>query len=254
MAIDFIDSETCCVNGGNFIYFMRPNVLRDRFIETVERVGAEKFFSSPKNDIKQARESIAEYFFVLALKKGNGQEWFLMQPKDDPPDFQLMTVSVTNEITLDSFELVEIPPRCQTFEEMMNIVQSKINKKYSENYNLLIFVNHEKSSEWIKLLHEQLKNHSPFKTIWTVHLIWYKGKKDLYGSIVNRLRPYLAKSIKVALNDEVLRKEFLMPNYMEEMRIDGKIFLNFKPDFAKELTKMMRKINIVRLSAKNSKH
>lgn len=253
MEVNFIDSETCRIGGNHMTYFMHPNVLRDRFIKTVEKIGAKKFFSSPENDVKRNRESIAEYFFLLALKKGNGQEWFLRQPKDDPPDFELMTVNVNNEITLDNFEIVEIPPRCQTFDCMMNILQGKLNKGYTEKYNLLIFMNNEHGDEWIRLCHEQLKNFNPFKTIWTIQLLWHKNTKEIGGSMVHRLRPYPTNSIRVALNDEALKKEFLIPKYMEEIKIEGQSFLTFKPDFAKELTKMMKKDNISRLHAKNAK-
>lgn len=230
---------------------MHPNTLRDKLIETVEKVGAQKFFSIPEENVKKARENVAEYFFVLGLTKDSGQDWFLMQPKKDPPDFVLMTARANPiTITLDHFELVEIPGRCETFEEMLGIVRGKLNKGYTEKYHLLIFVNHEKSKEWINTLHQQVQDFAPFKTVWTVHLVWYKGKSSLYGSVVNCLRPYPTRSIEVALNDEALRQSSPLPNYMEELKIDGRTFISFKQDFVKELTMAIRKSLLARSQAR----
>ncbi len=250
MAIDFIDSESCNIDGEKKIYFMHPNVLRDRIIETYSSVGAKRFFSAKKD----GREAMPEYFFALALKKATGKDWFLLQPEKDPPDFSLMTVSTDPIIiTLDQFELVEIPERCPTFQKMMDIVKEKQNKGYPANYHLLIFINNEKSKEWINLLNEQLKNHYPFKTIWTIYLLWYKGKKNLYGSVVNRLRPYPIKSVEYALNDKALYQCLSMPSCIEELKVDGKSFFSFKSDFVKELTKKIRKVNLARARLKKVK-
>ena len=158
-----------------------------------------------------------------------------MQPEKDPPDFYLMNTR-SNHMTLDKFELVEIPlgKYCQIFEKMMSIVQKKIDKRYPKDYSLLIFVNNEKSKEWISLLHRQLKNYNPFKAIWTISLSQYKD--DLY-SVVSRLRPYLAKSIEVPFNDKALYQYLPIPNYMEEIKVGDKSFFNPKPSFIKELKK-----------------
>ncbi len=251
MKVNFLTSDRCRVGDEELIYFMHPNTLRDKLIETVEKVGAQKFFSSPEESIKKARENVAEYFLILGLKKISGLDWFLRQPNNDPPDFELMTISNNPiTITLDSFELVEIPGRCKTFEEMYGIVRGKLNKGYTQNYHLLIFVNHEKSGEWIKQLHQQQADFSPFKTVWTVHLVWYKDQQGLYGSVVNRLRPHPAKTTQVALNDEVLRQNSPLPDHIEELKIDGKTFIGFKRDFVKELTTAMRKTLLVRSRAR----
>lgn len=250
MKVDFLNSDRCKVDDEELIYFMHPNTLRDKLIETVEKVGAQKFFSSPEESVKKARENVAEYFFILGLKKISGLDWFLRQPHNDPPDFELMTVTSNPiTITLDPFELVEIPGRCKTFEEMHGIVKGKFNKGYAQNYHLLIFVNHEKSGEWIKELHQKQENFSPFKTVWTVHLVWYKGQQGLYGSVVNRLRPYPAKTMQVALNDEALRQNSPLPDHLEELKVDGKTFIGFKRDFVKGLTTAMRKTLLARLRA-----
>ena len=252
MVMKFINSGSCEIDGEEMYYFQHPIVLRDNLIDTISKVGAVKFFSSPSEKIKKVRESMAEYFFILALEKATGQDWFLRQLKNDPPDFELMAAG-GNLITLTLFELVEIPGRCQTFEEMMDIIQRKLKKGYGKGLSLLIFVNNEKSREWTDLLHQQLKNYHPFKEIWTVYLLWHKGKENLYGSMVNRLRPLPAKSVNAALNDPILRQFAPVPGYMEEIKIDGKTFLNPKPDFVKELTTKIRKINLARSQTKEIK-
>ncbi|MDP3726092.1 MAG: hypothetical protein Q8R36_02750, partial [bacterium] len=202
MGVNFINSEICEIDGEKLIYFNDPRRLRDKIIDTASKVGAKKFFSSTDENIKKVRESVAEYFFTLALKKGNHRDWFIMQPQGDPPDFILMTASDNPmAITLDGFELVEIPGCCKTFDEMMDIVQKKINKGYSVRYNLLIFVNNEKSKEWLFLLHRYLENYHPFKTVWTVHLLCYKDKKDFFGYVVNRLRPLPVRHIEGTLGE-----------------------------------------------------
>ena len=251
MKVDFLNSERVKVGDDELIFFMHPNTLRDKLIETVEKVGAQRFFSSPEEDVKKVRENVAEYFFDLGLKKDSGQDWFLMQPKKDPPDFILMTVTANPiTITLDNFELVEIPGRGESFEKMLEIVRRKLNKGYAEKYHLLIFVNHEQSKEWINKLHQQIQDFAPFKTVWTVHLVWYKGKSSLYGSVVNRLRPHPTRSVEVALDDDALRQNSPLSNHMEELKIDGKTFIRFKPDFVKELTMAMRKSLLARSQAK----
>lgn len=251
--VKFINSEICEIDGKELAYFKDHRSLRDKIIETVSIVGPNKFFSSTDEEIKKVRESMAEYFFTIALKKDNHQDWLLMQPKNDPPDFILMTAKDNPiTITFDEFELVEIPGRCQSFDEMMSIIQKKLKKGYPEKYHLLIFVNNEKSKEWINLLNSQLKNYYPFKTIWTVHLLWYKGKKDLFGSVVNRLRPYPIRHIEVALNDNNLSQSQSVPSFMEEIKQDNKIFLVFKPNFVKELTKKIRKIKLNNLQNRNN--
>lgn len=249
--INILDTERLKMNGEELVYFMDHNALGNKLIETIEEVGAQKFFSSPDRSMQKARERVAEYFFVLGLKKDSGQDWFLMQPKEDPPDFALMTVADNPiMITLDDFELVEIPSRCKSFEEMLGIVHGKLNKGYAQKYNLLIFVNHERSKEWINELHKKIQDFSSFKTVWTVHLVWHKEKSDLYESVVNRLRPYPARTIEVALSDPVLRQNSPLSDYTEEAKIDGKTFISLRQDFVKKLTTAMRKSLLARSQAK----
>lgn len=255
MATTIVNSEICEIDGKKMLYFREPNLMLSGIEETLAKVGAEKFFSSTDEAVKKARESLAEFFFTVALKKDTSRDWWLMQPQKDPPDFTLMTIKEDPiTITLDAFELVEIPGRCQTFDEALGIVQSKLNKGYAGHYNLLIFVNNERSKEWINLLNERLENHHPFKTIWTVHLLWYKGKKDLFGPIVNRLRPYPVVHIDAVQNDGKLYQYQSIPTFMEKITSGEKTFISFKTEFVKELTKKLRMANLRTLQASNRKN
>ncbi len=244
MTIEFINSEICHIDGKEMIYFRDSISLLKQIEQTLSEIGPQKFFSSTDNKVKRVRESLAEFFFILALKKDTNKDWLLMQPKDDFPDFILMTVDNNPiTITLDQFELVEIPSICQTYDQMMDIVNTKLNKGYPENYHLLIFVNHEKSKEWIALLSQQLENYHPFKAVWTVHLL-FKGKDNLYSSVVNKIRPYPTKNIETSFNEVGLYQPRAVPTFMDKTEREGKTFLGFKPDFAKEFTKSLRKLKL----------
>jgi hypothetical protein len=244
MSVNFINSDRCVIDGKEMIYFKHPNNLIDEIEKTLLQIGAEKFFSSPEQSIQKKWEGLAEYFFTLALKKGTGIDWYIRQPADDPPDFELYSIKDNPiEIMLDRFELVEIPAICKDFEGAANIVQRKINKKYSENYSLLIFINNEKSKEWARLFTDQIKDYHPFKGVWVIYLLWYKGKKDLYGSVVYRLRPFPIMSINADLNDIQTRQlNSNIPNFMEEIKIENNNFINFKSAFSNELVKKMKRI------------
>ena len=87
----FVDSEVCKIDGKTLFYFSGVEAMRDRIIKTLSEVGAERFFYSPDQKMQKERENMTKYFFVLALKKITGQDWFVMQPKDDPPDFWLIS-------------------------------------------------------------------------------------------------------------------------------------------------------------------
>lgn len=218
--------------------------LRKRWFDAVSRMGAEKFFSSPKKDAKEAREAMAIYFFMAGLGKGNGADYFIRQPKQDPPDFQLIYWGKEMPI-LEYFELVEIPMHFQRFEEMMATVQNKLKHGYPPYYHLLIFVNHEKSAEWIRLLNEKLENNPPLKMIWTVS-VWSDGI-GCYGSTVSRLRPHPAKTINIKLGEENAADSAL-PSYVQREKMQGGIRVQFTP----ELTKKFRKWSIERMRSQNN--
>ena len=241
----FLDSENCILDGKRMSYFKHSNNLIYDINNALREFGAEAIFSSPKKEIKFIRESIAEYFFISALKKDTKKDWFIMQPKNDPPDFWLMTFG-ENSITMDPFELVEIPEHFKDFKQMFDVIKSKVNKRYSEKYNLLIFVNNINSSEWVKSLHENLLECSNFKTVWTIKLLQNKSNKNIHSFIINRIRPLPLKCIKTSFDDNIIFKYSPAPNYIEEKIIEGRKFLIFKPDFARDLSIKIRKFNLNR--------
>ena len=80
--------------------------------------------------------------------------------------------------------------------------------------------------------------------------MWYKGKNSLYGSVVNRLRPHPTRSVEVTLDDRALQQSSPLSDHMEELKIDGKTFISFKPNFVKELTMAMRRSLLARSQVK----
>ncbi len=235
-------------NEKDLLYFFSPISLLNRIEKTLSEIGSEKLFSSPDEEIKRVKESIAGFFFIVALKKDSGRDWWMIQRKDQFPDFDLMTASqdeTSISITLDGVELVTIPDRCNSFQEALGIVQAKISKGYPENYNLLIFVNHVKSREWVALLNQQLGDCHPFKSVWAVYLL-FKGKDNLYSAVVNRIRPQPFRSIEANFSDKTLWEIEPLPIFMEEVEIDGKKCRAFKADFMRELNMKMRQTTLER--------
>lgn len=234
------DSGFSRFQGKEMVFFSHPHVLLDEIIKTLNEIGSDKFFSCPNKDIKLIRESMAEYFFVLALKKATHIDWLIRQLKDDPPDFELFSVGV-DSITFMQFELVEIPPRCETPQQMISIIQGKMKMGYPANkYSLLIFMNHEKSKEWVSVLNDYLVASSLFNSIWIVYLLWHKNKGPLYSCTVNRLRPLPVQSINASFDDNALGGRSPIPDFMEEIVIDSKVFMYFKEDFVKEFIKFKK--------------
>ena len=97
----------------------------------------------------------------------------------------------------------------------------------------------------MNLLHKRLADYRPFKAIWTVHLSQYKN--GLYGCIVNKLRPLPVQlHIETPLSDDGLGQLQPVPIFMEKVQKDGRTFLCFKSKFSQELTKQIRKANLLK--------
>lgn len=234
--VEFMDSQSCRIDGKEMIYMMSPHSLLNNIEKTLLKVGAKKFMSSPDENIKKTRESLAGLFFLLCLQSKTADSLFLMSPKQDPPDFFLLTLpDELEEMTIEPIELLEIPPRCKTFEEMMSIVEKKLKKGYSESYHLLIFINNENSKEWLPLFNKKLKDYSPFKSISTVHLLDNAGD---FQPVANRLRPYPLIHIEPMLSKVTIPRK--IPKYMEEFYFEGKSFIAFKEDKIKDFLKKVR--------------
>ncbi len=237
MSVQFKNSETVNIDGKEVIYLRESIAILSHLQGVLARVGAENFFSSPHDDIKKARESMAGLFYLLALQSETNNGLYLMQPQNDPPDFVLMTLGETIEETkLNKVELVEVPSRCESFDEAIKIVQKKINKGYAESYDLLIFVNNPKCKEWLPLFNAQLGDYHPFASVWALNLLEQNGD---YWPVVNRLRPLPVRHIENKLGDIILPNK--VSPFMEVKTQDGKSFMAFKPELIKEFTKKYRK-------------
>lgn len=241
MTVNFINSERVKINDKELMYLREPVLILKQTEEVLLKIGPDKFFSSPEEEIKKARESFVILYFLLAIQSKTTDFNFCLQPKEDPPDFGIMKIGDKIEtLSLDWFELVEIPVICSSFQEMMKIIQKKIEKRYSVGYNLLIFVNSEQSNEWINLLNIELKDYGSFISIWTLNLLTSEGD---YWPVVNRLRP-LPLHIETKIGDIKLPNG--VPASMEEHTHDGKKFLSFKPELLKELKMIHRNIRLAK--------
>lgn len=240
MSIEFINSQTIKIDGREMVYLRQPIAILKNIEKVLSEIGSEKFFSSPDDEIKKTRESLAGLFFLLALQSLTNESIFMMQPKVDPPDFMLMKLGLDIEkMTLDPFELVEITTRCESFEEMLRIIQRKINKGYSESYHLLIFVNNKNCKEWVNLLNTNLKSYKPFMSVWTLHLLELNND---WWPVANRLRPLPIQHIETRLGDIKLPNN--ISNFMQEITQDNVKFLTFKSEVVSEFLKKIRKIRI----------
>src|SRR5690242_18999647 len=99
MSPEFINSESIEFEGQKMVYQTSPQAIIEKIFEALSSIGPEKFFSNPDEKTKKLREGMAEAFFALALKKDSGQDWWIMQPEDDPPDFFLSSYP-ENPITI----------------------------------------------------------------------------------------------------------------------------------------------------------
>jgi GrpB-like predicted nucleotidyltransferase (UPF0157 family) len=238
----FISSEAVEVDGQKMLFLASPHAIVENIFKALTVIGPEKFFSNPDEKTKKLRESMAECFFAFALKKESGKDWWIMQPEKDPPDFNLTSWTENPiTITLAPFELVEIPGRCKSFEEMMQIVRKKLEKGYPQNYHLLIFVNNGNSTDWIELLHRKLPESVPFQTIWTLHLLVDRTTKDLSAAVANKLRPLPLSHSEISFNDPSALRFRPLPSFMELVKNGSRTFIKFNKEFADALNKEMMK-------------
>lgn len=242
MDIKHLSSEAIEVDGQKMVYLASPHAMIESIFEALSSIGPEKFFSSPDEDVKKLRESMAESLFALSLKKDSGQDWWVTQPENDPPDFVLTSWTENPvTVTLAMFELVEIPGRCGSFEEMMEIVRGKLNKGYPQNYHLLIFVNNENSIDWIEQLHRELEATVPFQTLWTLHLLNNKETGAISLAVANKLRPLPLSHTEASFESGEGLRFGPLPSFMEVVENGDRRFIKFNEEFAKKLKKEMMK-------------
>ncbi|MBI5645265.1 hypothetical protein HY970_04205 [Candidatus Kaiserbacteria bacterium] len=241
MTIRFIDSQTCEIDGSKLVYLRDALTVFRKIQKTLNEIGADKFYSSPENDVKRDRESLAELFFLLASKAGTGMDWYLLQPNDDFPDFYLMAITESDPpVLLHGFELTEVPPRVEKFEDAMSIVNSKLQRRYQPKHNLLIYLNNAKGREWTPLIAEQITNTS-FKEIWTVQVLTINNNTELKFSVANRIWPQPAIQWVADFDTPGLFRPKEIPKNSEILKTDAGDFLQLKREFVKDFLKNVRR-------------
>lgn len=242
MSIKFIDSQTCEINGEQKVFLREALAVFKKIHETLKEIGAEKFYSSPDNDIKKVRESLAELFFLLAVKKATKQDWYLLQSNEDFPDFFLMSINEGDRpVDLHGFELTEVTPRVETFEEAMKVVNSKLEKGYSGKYNLLIYLNNKRGFEFAKQIEANLPIESSFKEIWTVRTLSKNNNTEISHTVANRLRPHPIVQWVANFDDPQLFKFKEIPKFADILETESGSFLSLKRDFVTDYIKKVRR-------------
>jgi len=218
------------------ILFAHPHTLFREVEKVLKRVGPDKFFTSPDEAVKKAREGFAAYFFTLALKKYTGRDWWLWQPDQAVrpyPDFDFMSFAEKPEdIKLEPMELTGVYPHFKSFDEVMKVINKKQNQYGTGpvKSSLLIFVNHEKSEEWINLLRERITTEHPFISIWTIHLRFKKGGVEVGKAVAQRIRPLPGLRIEAETDDPEVHNSQPLPKIMEETKNGASTYVRFKPN------------------------
>ncbi len=224
------------------ILFIHPHTLLDNIGKIINKVGSEKFFSSPEEDVKKAREGFFAYFFTLAMKKYTNRDWWLTQYPEavrNYPDFDLISVGdETNPIIVEKVELTGVYPHFENFEKMMEVINKKKNKygNKSLDFSLLIFINHEKSEDYLDFLRKNLISHDPFISIWTIHLR-FKNPMEVKRVVACRISPGPFERIEADIDDPKIHKLQSLPDFLDSKQVDGSQFFSFKPNFIKSYLK-----------------
>lgn len=229
------------------IFFAHPHTLLDQVGKVLEKVGAEKFFSSPDEEVKKAREGFAAYFFTLTLKKYLKRDWWLAQYDQAArayPDFDFISFAENpDDMKMEAVELTGIYPHFKSFKEALNVVEKK-QKQYGDKpvkFSLLIFVNHEKSEEWINQLRNSIVSEKPFLSIWTIHLRFKKGGKEVGKAVAQRIVPLPGLRIEADTDDPEIHKRQPLPAYMEEHKDGDRTYITFKNEFIDKIRKLNQK-------------
>jgi len=219
------------------ILFSHPHTLLKQVEEVLHRVGPDKFFKSPDEKVKKAREGFAAYFFTLALKQYTKRDWWLAQHDQairSHPDFDFISFAEKPEdMKFEPVELTGVYSHFESFDEVMKVINKK-QKQYGTKpvkFSLLVFVNHEKSEEWIKLLREKVNNEHPFLSIWTIHLRFKKGGMEVGKAVAQRIMPLPGLKVEADTDDPEIYKRQPLPSYMEQSQDGESTYVTFKPDF-----------------------
>jgi len=231
------DNEWSKVEGEAYVH---PHTLLNKVGQILDQVGSKKFFSSSDEEVKKAREGFAAYFFSLALKKWTNRDWWLAQRQY--PDFAFFSFGDNpNSVKIERVELTGVYPHFQNFEKMMEVIDDK-KRKYGNNplnFSLLVFVNHGKSEEWIKILRGKLITEHPFLSVWTIHLLFKKGGKEVGKAVAQRIKPLPGLRIEANTDDQEIHKIQPLPSYLEKKKEGGSVYITFKPDFINKFRKQI---------------
>jgi len=229
------------------IFFAHPHTLLDQVGKVLERVGPEKFFKSSDEEVKKAREGFAAYFFALTLKKYIGGDWWLAQYDQATrayPDFDFISFAENpDDMKMESVELTGIYPHFKSFDEALKVVEKK-QKQYGDKpvkFSLLVFVNHEKSEEWINLLRKNVGSEHPFLSIWTIHLRFKKVGKEVGKAVAQRIVPLPGLRVEADTDDPEVHKRQPLPAYMEQRQDGEQTYVTFKTEFIEKMQKHVRK-------------
>lgn len=225
----------------SYTFFAHPHTLLDMVGKVLEKVGPQKFFSSSDEEVKKAREGFAAYFFTLALKQYTGRDWWLAQfdqAQRSSPDFDFISfANEAEDIKIEPVELTGVYPHFKNFEEMAAVVENK-QKQYGNEklkFSLLVFVNHEKSEEWIQKLRSHLKTEHPFISIWTIHLRFKKGGQEVGKAVAQRIMPAPGLRVEADTDDPNIHKRQPLPSYVEEKRDGTRMYITFKKEFVDKI-------------------
>ena len=230
------------------IFFAHPHTLLDQVGKVLEEVGAEKFFTSSDEKVKKAQEGFAAYFFTLALKKYLRRDWWLAQYDQAAracPDFDFISFAENpDDIKMEPVELTGVYPHFKSFDEALKVIKKK-QKQYGDKpvkFSLLVFVNHEKSEEWIKLLREKVSSEHPFLSIWTIHLRFKKGGKEVGKAVAQRIVPLPGLRVEADTDDSEIHKRQPLPSYMEQHQEGERTYITFKTEFIDKMRKKVKEL------------
>ena len=223
--------------------FVHPHTLFYQVEQILKKVGAEDFFKSPEESVKKAREGFAAYFFILAMKVYTKRDWWLAQPDQSDrayPDFDFISFSENPEdLKMEPVELVGIYPHFNSFDQVVEVIENK-KRKYGVQpvkFSLLIFVNHEKSEDWIENLKTLIITEAPFISIWTIHLKFKPGGEEVHFAIAQKIVPKPQLRIEANMYDPSINKKQPMPSSMEERINNGLTYITFKQEFIDKVKK-----------------
>lgn len=150
-------------------------------IETIKRVGVHDFVHSPK--CQKDREKLSASVFAFGVRQIDQREWWLQQPKIDPPDFEMIAASDRSikdqPIDHHQIEIVEIPlifdQDSDRKEKALAVVQKKLSRVYSyKDCALLIFINSSDARTIFSEIEAEVRNQTfpaGIQNIWAMYII-----------------------------------------------------------------------------------